>query len=173
MEESLYLSAASVANIQDREWMQYAAASLFPSPERELVAFLEAQIESGVAFSVHDIEARGLHVGNAYLVNINFVHRTAETSMMIFKEYRGRRYDVRTGQLLLKFGFLRLRLRRILAASINPAALATNYGMGMSLETRLRKASLVGAGIKDSTQFAISREDFMAKFERHLGVGDG
>lgn len=172
MEEARYLSATSAANVGDREWMRYATSSLFPTPRRKMRAFLDGHAEAGVAFTVHDLENDGIHVGNAYLMNLDFSHRTAETSMMIFREYRGRRFDLRTGLLLLKYGFLRLGMRRIWAASINPAALATNYGMGMTLEARLRRASLVGAGVKDSTQFAILREEFLSKFGGMREAGD-
>jgi RimJ/RimL family protein N-acetyltransferase len=173
MEEARYLSATSAANIADRGWMQYTATSLFPAPMRKMRAFLESHREAGVAFTAHDLERDGAHVGNAYLLNLDFVHRTAETSMMIFKEHSGRRFDVRTGLVLLKYGFLRLGMRRIWAASINPAAVATNYGMGMTFEARLRRASLVQAGVRDSSRFSILRGEFLKKFGGALELGNG
>lgn len=172
MEEDRYLSAVSVENVRNRQWMEYAAASLFPTPRRRMPAFLAGHGGRAVAFTVHDLGAEGRHVGNAYLMSLDFVHRTGETSMLIFREFRGQRFDVRTGLLLLKYGFLRLALRRIWAGSANPAALATNYGMGMTPETRLRRAALVGAGVRDTTQFAILREDFLRKFGGLWGAAD-
>jgi len=103
------------------------------------------------------------HIGNVTLNRINWIHRTADTGLMIGrKEFWGKGYAFEAWNLLIGHAFLRLGLQKIVAGVVegNVASLKTLQKLGFQIEGRLRAEFWVDGEYRDVLRLGILRDEF-------------
>jgi ribosomal-protein-alanine N-acetyltransferase len=84
----------------------------------------------------------GLHIGNATLRDINWIHRSAELGIVLGdKDHRGKGFGRQAWWLVARYGFLTLNLNRITATMIkeNERSLRSALRSGFQVEGELKE----------------------------------
>jgi len=103
------------------------------------------------------------HVGNVTLNRISWIHRTADTGLMIGrKEFWGKGCAFEAWILLIEYAIQRLGLRKIIAGAVaeNVASIITLEKLGFKIEGRLRKEYFIQGEYRDAVQLGLLREEF-------------
>lgn len=150
--------------LNDYEVTRYLETGKFPSTPEAIRKYLERFQDSttNFIFAIVDRET-DQHIGNVTLNRINWIHRTADTGLMIGrKEFRGRGYAFEAWSLVLEYAFQRLGLRKIIAGAIadNAASIAVLKKLGFRVEGRLRQEFLVDGEYRDGVRLGLLREEF-------------
>ena len=150
--------------LNDSEVIRYLETGKFPSTPETIQKYLERFIESStdVVFAIVDRENE-IHIGNVSLNDINWIHRTANTGLLIGrKEYWGKRYGFEAWNLVLAYAFERLGLRKITAGVIkgNAASVATLKKLGFKVEGTSRQQYLVEGSYYDAFRFGLLKDEF-------------
>jgi RimJ/RimL family protein N-acetyltransferase len=149
--------------LHDPDVTCYLETGRFPTTLEGLHAYL-ARFAHGddLAFAIVDA-ATDLHVGNVTLNHVSWIHRTADTGLMIGrKEFWGRGYAFEAWSLLIEHAFERLNLRKIIAGVIadNIASHRVLQRLGFRQEGLLRAALFADGAYRDSLVLGMFREEF-------------
>lgn len=150
--------------LNNKEVTRYLETGKFPSTLQSIQKFLDRFSESStdVILAIVD-SSTDKHIGNVTVNRINWIHRTADTGIMIGNgEYHGKGYGFEAWSLILEYAFERLGLRRITAGVIegHTASIALLKKMGFKEEGISRKHALVEGQYRDAVKFGLLIEDF-------------
>jgi [ribosomal protein S5]-alanine N-acetyltransferase len=150
--------------LNNKEVTRYLETGKFPSTALSVKKFLErfSGSSTDLIFGIIAIDTDE-HIGNVTLNQINWIHRTAVTGIMIGREsFRGRGYGFEAWSLILEYAFERLGLRRIEAGAVdaNMASIATMKKLGFKEEGIRRKHVLVEGEYRDAIKFGLFKEEF-------------
>jgi RimJ/RimL family protein N-acetyltransferase len=153
-----------LAWLHDPDVTRYLETGRFPSTPETLRAYLRRfeHATDNLAFAIVD-KATDLHIGNVTLNAINWVHRTADTGLMIGrKEFWGRGYAFEAWSVLIEYAFTRLNLRKLIAGVIedNAASLHVLRRLGFQIEGTRRAAVFVDGSYRNSLLLGMFRDEF-------------
>jgi [ribosomal protein S5]-alanine N-acetyltransferase len=149
--------------LHDPEVTRYLETGRFPTTPEALRGYLR-RFATGddLAFAIVD-NATDVHVGNVTLNHVSWVHRTADTGLMIGRrEFWGRGFAFEAWSLLIEHAFERLNLRKIIAGVIadNVASFRVLQRLGFRQEGLLRAALFADGAYRDSLVLGMFREEF-------------
>lgn len=133
--------------LNDHEVIRYLETGKFPvtlADLREYVKRFENRT-TDLIFAIIDSDS-DQHIGNVTLNHINWIHRTADTGIMIGrKEFWGKGYGFEAWSLLIEYAFNRLGLRKIIAGAFADHGASVNVlkKLGFKEEGILRRQALV------------------------------
>jgi RimJ/RimL family protein N-acetyltransferase len=158
------ISEEYVGWLNDCEVTRYMETGKFPATPESIRQFLQRFHGSttDIIFGIIDRET-DQHVGNVTLNHINWIHRTADTGLMIGrKDFWGKGYAFEAWSLFLEYAFQRLGLRKIIAGVIvdNTASFVTLQKLGFKVEGTLRQEYLVDGEYRDGVRLGLLREQF-------------
>lgn len=153
-----------IAWLNDPEVTRYLETGKYPCDAEALRQYVKRFQGSTthVAFAIID-RGSDAHIGNVTLNNINWVHRTVDTGLMIGnKAYWGKGYAFEAWSLVIEYGFQRLGLRKIIAGVIdgNTASLVTLQKLGFKIEGRLRQEVFIEGEPRDGLRLGLFRDGF-------------
>jgi len=151
--------------LNDHEVTRYTETGKFPSTSDTIRKYLERfqNSVSNIAFAIVDCET-DQHIGNVTLNRINWIHRTADTGLLIGrKEFWGKGYAYEAWSLIVDYAFRRLALHKLIAGTIdgNEASLATLKKLGFKVEGRLRTEFWVDGEYRDATRLGLLKDEFV------------
>ena len=150
--------------LNDYEVTRYLETGKFPSTPETILRYLERFQDSttDLVFAIVDRET-DQHIGNVTLNRINWIHRTADTGLMIGqREFWGKEYGFEAWRLVIEYAFQRLGLRKIIAGAVadNVTSLAVLKKLGFKAEGTLRQEYLVDGEYRDGVRLGLLREEF-------------
>lgn len=150
--------------LNDFEVTRYLLGVQHPSSETDIKKYLErfAGSHNDLAFAIIDRQS-DLHIGNVTLNHISWVHRTADTGLMIGrKEFWGKGLAFGAWSLIIEYAFQQLGLRKIIAGVIdgNVASLRTLEKLGFKIEGTLRQEVLVDGEHRDVYRLGLFQDEF-------------
>ena len=149
--------------LNDPDVLRYRAPKAFPSSMADLKRYLASVGERGDLHLAICEKTGERHVGNVSLNSIQWVHRSAEISIMIgAKDVWGKGYARETMERLVRHGFESMGLHRIWAESPNPAFNKAVERMGWRHEGTKRQAFLLDGRFVDFECWAILAAEFRA-----------
>ena len=170
--ERLYLRPLEASDVNEEyvRWMndpevtRYLGTGRFPATLEGLRAYLGRFQDpaTDLIFAIIDKES-GLHVGNVTLNRIQWVHRTADTGILIGrKEFWGKGYAFEAWMLLFDYAFRRLGLRKVIAGAIegHNGSLSVLRRLGFREEGLLRKEYLIDGEFRDAIRMGLLEEEF-------------
>ena len=170
--QSLYLRMLEESDIteeyinwlNDCEVTRYLETGKFPATPETVRQFVGrfAESTSDIALAIVDRETQE-HVGNVTLNHINWIHRTADTGLMIGKkDFWGRGYAFEAWSLLLEYAFGRLGLRKVTAGAIaeNVHSINVLKKLGFKVEGTSRQQFLVEGSYRDAVRLGLLKEEF-------------
>jgi [ribosomal protein S5]-alanine N-acetyltransferase len=158
------VSADYVAWLNDPEVTRFLETGKFPSTHESVRAFLERfDATSDQIFAIVDT-ATDQHVGNVTLNRVNWIHRTADTGLLIGRrEFRGRGYAHEAWSLVASYAFGRLGLRKLIAGVVdgNIASQRSLEKLGFRVEGRLRAEYWIEGEVRDALRLGLLRDEFV------------
>lgn len=151
--------------LNDFEVTRYLEVGRFPQTAADVEKFLVRFQTSlnDLVFAIIDRET-DLHIGNVTLNNVNMVHRSGDTGLMIGrKEFWGKGLAIEAWGLLIEYAFDRLGLRKIIAGVIdgNVASLKTLQKLGFQIEGTLRQEVLVSGEHQDVFRLGLFKDEYI------------
>jgi len=170
--EKLYLRLLEESDIgeeylgwlNDGDVTRYLETGKFPSTLVTIRKYVEhfQDSKTELIFAIVDRET-DQHVGNVTLNRINWIHRTADTGLVIGKkEFWGKGYAFEAWSLLIEYAFQRLGLQKIVAGAVadNVASIVTLEKLGFKIEGKFRKEYFVEGEYRDGIRLGLLREEF-------------
>jgi [ribosomal protein S5]-alanine N-acetyltransferase len=156
-------TAAYLAWLNDADVLRYRAPKAYPTTMAQLEIWLDGLGERGdVVLAVRTREDQR-HVGNIALNSIQWVHRSAELSIMIgAKDVWGRGYGAEAIKLVMQHAFSAMGMHRLWAESPNPAFNAAIKKLGWIQEGVKREAFLVDGKFSDLICWSILEHEWRA-----------
>lgn len=150
--------------LNDFEVTRYVETGKFPVHLSDLRKYLERFQNSTTDFIFAIIDRQtDRHIGNVTLNRIKWIHRTADTGIIIgVKEFWGKGYALEAWSLLIEYAFRRLGLRKIMAGAIadNEASIHVLKKLGFKVEGVARQQTFVDGDYRDSILFGLLRDEF-------------
>jgi len=150
--------------LNDAEVTRFMETGKFPSTPETIRLFMERFRGSATDIILAIVDQKtDQHIGNVTLNHINWIHRTAETGLMIGrKDFWGKGYAFEAWSVVLEYAFQRLGLRKIIAGAIidNVASIAVLKKLGFKIEGTFRQEFLVEGEYRDGVRFGLLREEF-------------
>ena len=141
---------------KERRWRGPKA---FPSTQSDIYVYIGSA--RGHDRLILAIVGEKKHVGNIALYPIDWVHRTAEVSILIGAEHQRKRYGFRAIGLIAKHAFESMGLYRLWAESPNPAFGKLMERLGWSHEGTKREAFLLDGQRADVHCWGMLARDFI------------
>ena len=170
--EQLYLRTLEESDVNeeylgwlnDSEVTRYLETGKFPATLSSLRIYLQRFEDSNtdLIFAIVDRETEQ-HIGNVTLNRISWIHRTADTGLMIGrKQFWGKGCAFEAWSLVIEHAFNRLGLRKIVAGAFvdNAASVAVLKKLGFKEEGILRKEAFVDGKYLDTIRLGMFREEF-------------
>ncbi len=150
--------------LNDYEVTRYMASGRFPSTLASVREYIERFQGSStdIIFAIIDQKTEK-HVGNVTLNSINWIHRTADTGLMLGqKEFWGKGYAFEAWRLLIEYAFQRLGLRKIVAGAVaeNVASIVVLTKLGFKVEGTLRQEFFLDGEYRDGVRLGLLREEY-------------
>ena len=150
--------------LNDVEVTRYLETGRFPSTLETMRKYLNhfRNSTTDMIFAIVDRETDH-HVGNVTLNRISWIHRTADTGLMIGrKDFWGKGYAFEAWSLLIEYAFQRLGLRKIIAGAVadNKASIVALEKLGFRVEGTFRREYLIDGEYRDSVRLGLLREEF-------------
>lgn len=150
--------------LNDVEVTRFLETGKYPVTREAVVRYIERFQDSttDLAFAIIDRSSE-LHIGNVTLNRINWIHRFADTGILIGrKEFWGKGLGFEAWSMLIEYAFNRLGLRRIVAGAIegNTGSVALLQKLGFKHEGTLRQQAFVDGAYRDGLWFGLLREEF-------------
>jgi len=150
--------------LNDAEVTRYLEAGTFPSTTHTIRKYIE-HFQNSTTDLLFAIIDRGTHqhVGNITLNRINWIHRTADTGLMIGrKEFWGKGYAFEALSLLIEYAFQKLGLQKIVAGAVadNIPIIVTLEKLGFKVEGKPRREFFVEGEYRDSVRLGLLRDEF-------------
>ncbi|CAM2061848.1 hypothetical protein DSUL_90103 [Desulfovibrionales bacterium] len=157
-----YESPRYLDNVMTRDYTWDMEIGRFPQSDITVRRYWEERAlpPCNLAFAVCDLTTDE-HVGNMTLV-VNWISRVAEVGRFIFKEFQHGGYSVSGLELLMRYAFDDIKLRRLWGGGGNPASIPSFLKLGWTYEGRMRKHSLLGGEYRDIFCVGILAEDYVA-----------
>lgn len=162
---------AYLAWMNDHEVTRYLESGKYPvtreALHRFVARFQDSNTDVGLAVVDRASETR---IGSVTLNRINWIHRHADTGILIGrKEYWGKGLAFESWALLIGYAFQRLGLRRITAGALagNAGSIGALKKLGFKHEGTLRQHDLVDGAYCDGLLFGLLRDEF-AGFRREV-----
>lgn len=154
-----------VSWLNDPEVTRFLETGKFPSTLDSVRAYMRRFDGSttDLLFGIIDRKT-DRHIGNVTLNHINWVHRTADTGLMIGRrEFWGKGYAHEAWALVIDYAFSRLGLRKLIAGLVdgNHASQTILERLGFQLEGRLRAEYWVSGAPCDALRLGLLREEFV------------
>lgn len=153
-----------VAWLNQEDITRFLETGKFPTtPERvrEFVRhFTGSTTDIGLAVILKEGDQ---HVGNVTLSRINWIHRNAETGLMLGrKDSWGQGYGGEALSLLLDYAFERLGLRKIIGHAVadNQTSIAMVQRLGFRIEGTLREHYFVAGTFHDGVILGLFQHEF-------------
>ena len=158
------ISAKYLGWLNDYDVTRYLETGRFPVSQEDLRRFLTRfqNTQSDFIFAIID-KGTETHIGNVTLNRIHWVHRTADTGIMIGeKNFLGKGYGFEAWSLLIDYAFVRLGLRKITAGAVaaNTGSVKVMQKLGFRLEGTFRKEFFVEGHFMDVLRFGLFLEEF-------------
>lgn len=151
--------------MNDPEVTRYLESGKYPvtreALHRFVARFQDSTTDVGLAIVERVSDRR---IGSVTLNRINWVHRRADTGILIGrKEYWGKGFAFEAWTLLIGYAFQRLGLRRIVAGAHpgNAGSIGALKKLGFAHEGTLRQHDLVDGDYCDVLQFGLFRDEFV------------
>lgn len=150
--------------LNDAEVTQYTETGKYPSTPESIRVFIE-RFQGGtsdIIFAIVDKET-DQHIGNVTLNRINWIHRTADTGLIIGrKDFWGKGYAFEAWSLVTEYAFQRLGLRKITAGAIidNVTSIAVLKKLGFKIEGTYRQEFFVNGEYRDALRFGLLKKEF-------------
>lgn len=170
--EKVYLRAIEASDIDgpyldwlnDVEVTLYMETGRFPSTSATLRKYLERFDGSStdVIFAICD-KKTDKHIGTATLNSISWIHRTANTGIMIGdKAYWGKGYAYEAWKFLIDYSFSRLGLRKITAGAVvdNIASIKLQEKLGFKIEGTFKEQVMISGTYHDTVLLGLFHNDF-------------
>ncbi len=166
---TIYLRALEERDVSDRyvRWLNdpeirnKIAAGNFPQGYdsiREFVASMRAPHAASFAICFKTDDA---HVGNVALRHIDWVNRQAEVGILVGEpSVRGRGVASEAVDLVSRYAFETLKLRRVWTGTTNSIAAKLFLRLGWRAEGTLRAHALVGGEWRDTQLFGLMAEEY-------------
>jgi len=150
--------------LNDAEVTRYLETGNFPSTPHTLRKYVE-HFQNSTTDLLFAIIDRGTdqHIGNVTLNRINWIHRTADTGLMIGrKEFWGRGYAFEAWSLIIEYAFRRLGLQKVVAGTVanNTASIVTLEKLGFKMEGTFRREYFINGEYQDGVRLGLLREEF-------------
>jgi RimJ/RimL family protein N-acetyltransferase len=164
--------------LNDHEVTRHLETGFFPSTPTSVQNYLKRFQGSttDLAFAIIDRPTEQ-HIGNVTLNRIHWVHRTADTGLMIGrKEFWGKGYAFEAWSLVIDYAFNRLGLRKIIAGARaeNLASLTVLKKLGFKVEGVLRQEFVADGKYCDGIRMGMFRDEFYKSAqEASTPVGTG
>lgn len=137
---NIYLKNATIKDakgnwyswLNDKETTKFLGGAFWPNTKEKQIEFVKRALNNNdrIIFSIY-LKKKNIHIGQCSLSEINWIHRFAETGMIIGeKKYRKGVYAMEAFKLLLELGFEKLNLENIKSSVINPTAKKLHKLMG-------------------------------------------
>jgi RimJ/RimL family protein N-acetyltransferase len=150
--------------LNDGEVTHYLVTGKFPSTPETIRDYLKRFQDSktDLIFAIVDLETEK-YIGNVTLNRISWIHRTADTGLMIGqKEFWGKGYAFEAWSLIIEYAFQRLGLRKIIAGAVdkNAASIVVLKKLGFKVEGTFRQEFLVDGEYRDAVRLGLLQEEF-------------
>lgn len=147
--------------LNDTEILQWRSPKAYPSDMQDLKNFAERAKSNGDLHLAICLKDDDLHVGNISLNSIQWVHRSAELSIMVGdKSQWGQGVGSEAIKILTDHGFKNMGLNRIWAESPNPGFNKAVQKCGWTKEGLKRKAFLFNGEFIDFECYSILLEEW-------------
>lgn len=161
------VSSDYLAWLNDPEVLRYRAPKSFPTTMAQLEAWVAGLPSRGDLVLAIRSREDGRHVGNISLGSIQWVHRSAELSIMIgAKDVWGNGFGFDAIGLLTEHAFKAMGLHRLWAESPNPAFNATVKKHGWTQEGVKREAFLLEGAFTDFICWSILEREWSSASDR-------
>ena len=154
-----------LAWMNDHDVTRYLESGKYPvtreALHRFVARFQDSTTDVGLAIVERVSDRR---IGSVTLNRINWVHRRADTGIMIGrKDSWGQGFAFEAWALLIEYAFQRLGLRRIVAGAHagNAGSIAALKKLGFVQEGTLRQHDLVDGAYRDALQFGLFLDEFV------------
>ena len=151
----------------DSEVTKFLSAYYLPKPslaeEKDWIK-KSRRSKSNLHFSLDTID--GTHIGSASLKSIDKFNKHAEFGIMIGdKKFWGQGCGTEAGQLLIDYGFKKLKLHRIYLYLIayNIRGLKSYQKLGFKVEGRFRQHWFIDGYFHDRIVMGMLREEYLKK----------
>jgi len=164
-------SAEYLAWLNDPAVLRYRGNKSYPSRMDDLLAYIESIPARGDLVLAVCTAKDGRHIGNISLISIQWVHVSAELSIMLgARDIWGGGYGSEAMALITCHGFEAMGLHRLWAESPNPAFNAVVERQGWTREGVKREAfALDGKRIDFTCWSLLAPEYFAARAEAGAG----
>lgn len=151
--------------LNDPEVTHYLAGGRPRQTRQTLLDYLSRfeHSDMDIIFAICD-RGSDRHIGNVTLNNINKMHGTADSGIMIgAKDYWGKGYGFEAWSLLLDHAFNRLGLRKVISGCVaeNRGSLELQKKLGFEIEGTFRKEVYLDGEYRDVIRTGLFRENFV------------
>ncbi len=149
--------------LNDPEILRYRGPKAYPSNMEDLLSFIKhAQSSKDLCLAIC-LKKTGKHIGGISLTSINFIHRTAELSIMIGEKSEwGKGYGTESITALSRHAFLSMNLNKLWAESPNPSLNAILKKLGWSHEGTKKEMFLIEGEYVDVEFYGLLKSEFMS-----------
>lgn len=149
--------------LNDPEINEYSQRRPYPVSWEDMKKYNDYYLQhprEGFVLAVIDKNDK-VHIGNVALVNIQPVHRCAETAILIGnRDYWGKGYGAECIYLLTKHGFNYLNMNKIFAGTFNPGFVSCVEKLGWRKEGEFRERIWSNGRYHDQTWMSILKSEF-------------
>ncbi len=112
-----------------------------------------------------ELKGTGKIIGMISLMKVDYENRNAEIGYWLGREYWGKKIMKEAVNLILRFGFKKLKLVRIYARVVHPNISSAKLleKSGFQYEGRMRKTTLADGQWLDDLRYSILDEEFKSK----------
>lgn len=158
------ISKEYISWLNDSEICEGNSHAVFPNNYAKTLAYVKSVTESRteLVFAVR-WKKNDMHIGNASIQNINYINRSAEMAIIIGnKNYWNKGVSTEILALLIEYGFIRLNLNRISAATplINKGGQQICEKNNMKKEGIMREAMFKNGKYNDVAVYSILLKDY-------------
>lgn len=170
MSKSVYIRALDERDVTDRyvswlndpEVMENIVAGNFPQGHDSIRAFVLSMRAPNAASFAICLKGTDEHVGNVALRQIDWINRNAEVGILVGDATaRGKGVASEAVDLVSRYAFNRLKLRRLWTGTTNPNAAQLFLKLGWTCEGTLRSHVLVGGEWRDSHLYGVMADEYV------------
>ncbi|MBN2121152.1 MAG: GNAT family N-acetyltransferase [Candidatus Omnitrophica bacterium] len=153
--------------LNDPDVLRYRGPKAYPSNFDDLRDFIKNAQTSKDLFLAICLKSSGKHIGGISLTSVNFIHRTAELSIMIGEKSEwGKGYARDSIEALTRHAFTNMNLNKLWAESPSPAFNAAVRKLGWVHEGTKRKSFLLDGEYVDVECYGLLKSDFISSKDR-------
>ncbi len=167
LKESDYLSIHK--NVNDRAIARYTLRISYPNTKKHSKEFIKEtrkNLRKKTAYELGiQLKENSDIIGIMSLMNVNWQDKNAEIGYWIGKKFWRKGIAFEALNLILEFGFKKLKLKRIFAGVLHPNKKSANLlkKAGFKFEGRLKKTRYKDKKWFDELMYAMLKEEFTTK----------